>query len=184
MIAWNWSKFNRLPRRAMLFRRLPLIAALLAGASLPARPARAGGFTDPVEIDRAVAAFTGAPIGVPGGAQLPVDRRLRLVQCTAPLALSWRNGGHDSVVVQCPEAGGWRIFVAVAQQQQADTTPAVARGDAVTIAATGDGFSVSQPGEALDAGAVGAWIRVRTNAKADPMRAQIVRPGLVQLPVE
>ena len=157
---------------------------LLASGALSAKPAFANGFEDPVAIDRAVAEFTGAPIGVPGGAQLPVDRRLRLLACAGPFALSWRNGVHDSVVVQCPDAGGWRIFVPVARQTQSEAEPAVAKGDAVTIAATGEGFSVSQPGEALDGGPVGAWIRVRTNAKADAMRAQIVRPGLVQLPVE
>jgi flagella basal body P-ring formation protein FlgA len=59
----------------------------------------------------------------------------------------------------------------------------VARGEGVTITVAGDGFSVSQPGEAMDAGAIGAWIRVRTNAKADPVRARIVRPGLVELPM-
>lgn len=163
----------------------PHAAALFLPLALLACPARAAGFTDPAEIDRAVAQFTGLPIGVPGGAMLPVDRRLRLARCTTPLALSWRGGGHDSVLVQCPDAGGWRLFVAVAGQQgQADAGPAVARGDAVTIAATGEGFSVSQPGEALDAGPVGAWIRVRTGPKAEPMRARIVRPGLVELPVD
>jgi flagella basal body P-ring formation protein FlgA len=35
----------------------------------------------------------------------------------------------------------------------------------------------------MDAGAIGAWIRVRTNAKADPVRARIVRPGRVELPM-
>ncbi len=165
--------------------RTHFAAALFLPFALFAAPVRATGFADPAEIDRAVAQFTGLPIGVPGGAMLPVDRRLHLARCTTPLALSWRGSAHDSVLVQCPDAGGWRLFVAVAGQQgQADAGPAVTRGDAVTIAATGEGFSVSQPGEALDAGSVGAWIRVRTGPKAEPMRARIVRPGLVELPVD
>jgi flagella basal body P-ring formation protein FlgA len=58
----------------------------------------------------------------------------------------------------------------------------VLRGEAVTIAVSGDGFTVSQPGEALDPGAVGQWIRVKTAAAgAQPLRARIVRPGLVAL---
>ncbi|MEO0032282.1 MAG: hypothetical protein RIS94_2040 [Pseudomonadota bacterium] len=154
-------------------------------ALLAAPMAHATPFADLAAIDSAVASFTGQPIGVPGGAATPVDRRLRLARCAGPLALSWRTDRHDSILVQCPDTQGWRLYVAVADAGRQDFSgPAVARGDAVTIAATGDGFSVSQPGEALDSGGIGAWIRVRTNAKADPMRARIVRPGLVELPVD
>lgn len=145
-------------------------------------------FADLAGIDRQVAAFTGTGIGMEGGAALPVDRRLRLRTCGAPLALSWRTDRHDSVVVQCPDAGGWRLFVPVRAAVSGPSGPAtVNRGDAVTVAIAGDGFSISQPGEALDAGGVGAWIRVRAAGRgtgrsgAEPMRAQIVRPGLVTL---
>jgi flagella basal body P-ring formation protein FlgA len=59
----------------------------------------------------------------------------------------------------------------------------VARGESVTIALLGDGFSVSQAGEAMDAGAVGDWIRVRGlkngQAQGDAMRARVSRPGEV-----
>jgi len=165
--------------------RTVLLAPLALLAATPASAAP-GAFTDLAAIDRAVSAFTGQPIGVPGGAALPVDRRLRLAACSAPFALSWRGDRHDSIVVQCPDPGGWRLFVAVSGGSglQDSATPAVAKGDVVSIALTGDGFSVSQPGEALDSGPVGAWIRVRTAAKADAMRARVVRPGLVEVPVE
>lgn len=59
----------------------------------------------------------------------------------------------------------------------------------MTIAVNGEGFSVSQPGEALESGAVGAWIRVRTmssgaaRGNSDAMRAQVIRPGLVAVPL-
>lgn len=151
-------------------------------------PALAAPLTDPAAIDNAVAAFTGQQIGVPGGAAQPVDRRLRLTACSAPLALSWYGTAQTSVLVRCPDAGSWRVFVPVsaarAAPPQAPAPMAVARGEGVTVAVAGDGFTVSQPGEALDAGAVGAWIRVRTAAKADPLRARVVRPGLVELPVD
>ena len=152
-------------------------------------------FADLDTIDRTVAAFTGVTIGQPGGASTPVDRRLRLRPCATPLGLSWRTPRRESVVVQCQDAGGWRIFVPVqaapvAPQLSAaapSALPAVNRGDAVTIAVSGSGFTVSQPGEAIDAGAVGAWIRVRpvraAHANAQPMRARIVRPGVVELVV-
>lgn len=160
-----------------------MLAPLLAFCAVPARAQAA--FADLAEIDNAVSRFTGAPIGVPGGASLPVDRRLRLARCLSPLALSWRGGARDTVLVQCPDAGSWRIFVPFAGNgPQASTAMAVSRGDAVTVAATGDGFSVEQTGEALDSGPVGAWVRVRMGAKADAIRGRIVRPGLVELPME
>ena len=162
---------------------LPLnFAALLAAPPLLAAPVPA---TNLAMIDNAVAAFTGQPIGVPGGAAQPVDRRLRLGLCSAPLALSWYGASQTSVLVSCPDAASWRVFVPVVQaRRETPAAVAVAKGEGVTIIVAGDGFSVSQPGEALDAGAVGAWIRVRTNAKADPVRARIVRPGQVELPVD
>jgi flagella basal body P-ring formation protein FlgA len=160
------------------------------GLALIAAATVAGGFADLDVIDRQVAAFTGAPVGAVGGAITPVDRRLRLQSCRNGLALSWRTATQDSVVVQCGDANGWRIFVPVKQAPQvaaAQQPDAINRGDAVSIAVEGDGFSVSQPGEALDSGAVGDWIRVRPatagRRRAEPMRARIVRPGLVSLPM-
>jgi flagella basal body P-ring formation protein FlgA len=164
-------------------RHLPLSALAFALALSPA--AHAAAIQDPAAIDQEVAAFIGAPAGVPGGAARVVDRRLRLNACTAPLALSWHGDAHASVLVECPDAGGWHIFVATAgNTRQSVAAPVIERGQAVTVAVTGDGFSVSQPAEALESGAVGAWIRVRTQAKADPVQAQVVRPGLVELPVQ
>jgi flagellar basal body P-ring formation protein FlgA len=162
---------------------MSLSLALLAYA------AAASGYADLNAIDREVAGFTGAEIGQSGGASTPVDRRLRLRPCGSPLALSWRTGTHDSVVVQCQDPGSWRLFVPVRKATPAagvSAEPVIGRGDAVSIAVTGDGFTVAQPGEAMEAGAVGAWIRVRpVTAKpgAEPMRAQVVRPGLVSLPL-
>lgn len=161
-------------------------AALLVPAALlllePAR-AHAAPFTEPAAIDAAVAQFTGTPQGALGGAAQPVDRRLRLAPCANPLSLSWYAGRRDTVLVQCPDAGGWRLFVPLLQAAPgAAAAPAVLRGEAVTIAVSGDGFTVSQPGEALDPGAVGQWIRVKTAAAGtQPLRARIVRPGLVAL---
>jgi flagella basal body P-ring formation protein FlgA len=169
------------------------IAAVTAVVSyfVPLTPlhAQAGGFIDPAAIEGEVARFTGAGTGQPGGAALPVDRRLRLARCAAPLALSWRGQGQatgqDMVVVQCP--GGWRLFVALAQGGQAKVAaPVIAKGDAVTIVVRGDGYSVSQGGEALEPGAPGAWIRVRAGEKGpgdrnEALRARVVRPGLVEM---
>ena len=160
---------------------------------LLAAAAASGAFADLDAIDRQVAAFTGAHVGETGGALTPVDRRLRLSACHSGIALSWRTSSQQSVVVQCGDVNGWRLFVPVrrpAPPPVAAARPApnvINRGDAVAIAITGDGFTVSQPGEAMEAGPVGAWIRVRPaaagNSRSEPMRARIERPGLVTLPL-
>lgn len=145
--------------------------------------AQANGFTDPAEIDRAVLGFTGAAIGQPGGARLAADRRLQLATCATPLAVSWHGSAKNAVRVECPDAGGWRIFVAVTPPATAAAAPqAIKRGDALTIMVRGRGFSVQQSGEAMESGAVGEWIFVRTARKAEPLRARIERPGLAVVP--
>jgi len=159
-------------------------AALAAAAS----PVRAAPFAAPAEIDAAVVRFTGMPTGSPGGAAQEVDRRLRLAACAAPLALGWYGVRRDAVLVQCPDAPGWRIFVPVLVTQALGEAPAVLRGEGVTIAIVGEGFTVSQPGEALEGGPVGGWIRVKSatytpGPVSGPLRAQVVRPGLVRLDI-
>jgi len=162
-----------------------LIVLALPAAIKAQTRAQPAAYASLTAIDRAVAAFTGADIGLPGGATLPVDRRLRLRACEAPLELTWRGARHDTVVVQCPDAGSWHLFVPVRGQAAQAGGNAVDRGDQVTIAVTGDGFSVSQPGEAVDAGTVGDWVRVRAvkdgALRSEMMRARVVRPGEVEV---
>ncbi|WP_374408648.1 flagella basal body P-ring formation protein FlgA [Pelagerythrobacter sp.] len=157
------------------------IAAGAAGAIAAAVPALAAGFHDPASIDREVAQFTGAPQGAAGGARLPVDRRLKLSQCPMPLALEWYGSSNQTVLVRCPISGGWRLFVPVSGGPgNARAEPIVARGEAVSIAIQGSGFTVSRQGEALEAGAVGDWIKVRpVGEKRDPIRARVIQPGRV-----
>ncbi len=159
-------------------------ATLAAGLFAVAAPATANGPMDPAAIDHAVMEFTGAGIGQPGGARLPVDRRMRLNACGAPLQLSWYGSSRDSVQVHCPDAG-WRIYVAVAQTRQASAQETqqvvVSRGETVAIIVEGGGFSLSRQAVALEEGAIGQWIKVRPaqDRKADPVSAQVVRPGQV-----
>ncbi len=159
---------------------------LLAAAAL--------GIADPDTIDRAIGEFISAADPASGVAAQPIDRRLRLRSCDAPLALSWRMPRRDAVLVRCPDPGSWRLFVPLRVAPAAPSTdiaapaaPVIARGDAVTLMIAGDGFSVSRSGEAMEAGAPGAWIKVRIaaapGAQADPLRAQVVRPGLVTIPM-
>ena len=161
-------------------KRLLVLLGLPTLLGLSASPALAQAIVDPAAIDRAVAEFTGAPVGAAGGAALPVDRRLRLAACTSPLALGLYGQRHDAVLVQCPTAG-WRLYVPLKADPAAPAAaPAIMRGDAVTISLGGEGFAVSQPGEAMEAGPVGGWIKVRTQATGGtPLRARVIRPGLV-----
>lgn len=167
--------------------KFSLPAGLLAATATFAAPASANAPMDATEIDRAVMQFTGAGIGQPGGARLPVDRRMRLNPCGVPLQLEWYGKARESVQVQCPDAG-WRIYVAVAQVQQ-QSQPGqseadqivVSKGETVSIVVEGGGFSLSRQAVAMEEGAVGSWIQVRPaqGKKADPVRAQVVRPGQV-----
>ena len=114
-----------------------------------------------------------------------MDRRLRLTPCARPLDITWRDQRHESVLVQGPVPGGGHIVVAT--RAVGGGPVAVARGEAVTISVTGEGFAVSQSGEALDSGALGDWIRVRASKdgslRSDSIRARIVRPGEVEVPL-
>lgn len=158
---------------------MPLFAALVS-----AQEYSPGGITDPAEIDRAVIDFTGAEIGDVGGARMPADRRLRLAACAGPLDLSWYGRNRSSVAVSCPGPQSWRIYISTnAPQAQAAAERAVERGDPITVVVRGRGFSVQQSGEAMEHGAVGDWIAIRTERQGDPVRARIERPGLAIIPV-
>ncbi|MEE4540148.1 MAG: flagella basal body P-ring formation protein FlgA [Erythrobacter sp.] len=167
--------------------RLSMFAAALFATGAQAQDGAAHQTLDARAIDEAVAAFTGAPIGTVGGARSAADPRLKLAQCGAPLVVSWHGNNRSAVKVACPDPGGWRIFVAVRASEQgpsaAAARPVIARGDPVTVVVRGAGFSVQQAGEALEAGAVGDWIALRTARTAEPVRARIERPGLAVIPI-
>jgi flagellar basal body P-ring formation protein FlgA len=177
----------------MLLRQPLMLAAPLIALGLAGAAAAQDRFADLTTIDRAVEGFTGAPIGTPGGATGPVDRRLRLAQCRSPLALAWHGRRQDAVRVECPDAGSWRIFVPLALGLQSASAAAAAssqsqqvlveRGQPVTIALTGRGFTVQQSGKALEQGVAGQWISVEPLGAKTPVQARVARPGLVTIPV-
>lgn len=174
------------PDRRMARRRAALALTLSMAAATTANAQTIRASTDPAAIDRAVAAFTGAGIGTPGGARMASDPRLQLAPCAAPLAVSWHTPARTAIAVECPGPTPWRVFVAISPAQGAVAAPrpapAVKRGEAITIVVRGRGFSVQQPGEAMEAGAIGDWIEVRTSRKAQALRARIERPGLAVVP--
>lgn len=162
-----------------MIRRFTLVPlALIAAAPLASARAQ-NAYADLAAIDAQVAAFVGSA----AGGAVPVDRRLRLSACPAALTLAWYGARQDAVEVRCPTAPGWKIFVSLVGRSQGSLAPAVpvvSRGDQVTITIAGQGFAVSQQGEALEGGAQGAWIKVRgLSAGAQVIRARVLRPGQV-----
>lgn len=169
------------------WRLSPLVLPMLLPLCDPPADAQSRAATDPAAIDRAVAEFTGAAVGTPGGARMASDPRLRLAPCGGALAVSWHTPARTAVAVECPGPTAWRIFVAIAPAggsgpAAARAVPVVKRGDAITVLVRGRGFSVQQPGEAMEQGGVGDWITVRTSRKAEALRARIERPGLAVIP--
>lgn len=163
---------------------ISLPALILLGAPAIANDASAGdsAITEPGAIDQAIEQFTGQSIGAVGGAISPVDKRLRLAHCASPLSLDWYGTGQRTVSVACPGAGGWNVYVNVRSAPKAKAaTTAIRRGEAVTIAYRGRGFTLQQRGEARGNGAVGDWIEVRIDRDSPTLRARIVRPGLVEI---
>lgn len=163
-----------------------LACCALAFATAPALAQ--GQPADPAALDLMVEQFTGVGLGQPGGAREPVDRRLRLRPCTGTPQADWHGAPGRTVVLSCPDRGGWRVYVnLVSDTRQADRTaraaPAIGRGDTVTLVVAGPGFAIRRQGEALQAGAVGEWIAVRTVAGGDPVRARIVQPGIAEIPL-
>ncbi|WP_414899987.1 flagella basal body P-ring formation protein FlgA [Sphingomonas flavalba] len=157
---------------------------LLAALATPAAAA-----TDLGALERAVVQFSGAPVGAEGGPLAPIDRRLKLADCSVEPVLSWRSERQDAVVVQCP--GGWRLFVPIKAQPMAAgavatiaarTEPVIRRGDPVTIVAESAGFSVSSDGIAIADAAPGARVGIRIAGARTPVQAIAVEPGKATLP--
>ena len=104
--------------------------------------------------------------------------RLREERATALFELA-----RDAKAIEKVEASLATLRAALDESddlKRLTTSPLVSRGDAVTIAVTGQGFTVSQGGEALESGAEGAWIKVRGAGQgAQVLRGRVLRPGLV-----
>jgi flagellar basal body P-ring formation protein FlgA len=157
--------------------------------------AAATSFQDTAALDRAVAAFTGRPVGAEGGARSAIDPRLRLATCPT-VALSWRTEAHDAVVAAC--AGpAWRIFVPVVQAARpaaavtalpagnalpARAEPVIRRGDPVLVEAGSAGFSISREGVAMADAAPGARFLLKVDGGKAPVQAVAVAAGRATLP--
>lgn len=166
-----------------------LVLPLLLAAS-PALAATS--FQDTATIDRAVATFTGRPIGAEGGARSTVDGRLKLAACPM-VSLSWRSDTHDAVVVTC-SGPDWRLFVPVTAAATAPAAHAAAgaplakaevvihRGDPVTIEAGSPGFSITREGIAMGDAPEGGRVLIKVEESRVPVQTIAVATGQVTLP--
>lgn len=156
------------------------IAALLMLAQ--AAPALGQPVQDTTTLDRLVERFTGVPAGQPGGAQGPVDPRLRLTSCAAEPVASWFGRSQTTVRLDCRVPGGWTVYVPLHRVPESALPPTVARGDTVSVQLRGRGFVIAGRGEALSSGESGSTVSVRLAGQergAPTVTATVLAPGKV-----
>ena len=155
--------------------------AILIAACLPA-PALAQPVQDIAALEARLVAALDADIGAPGGPVAPIDRRLKLATCPAPVTIDPPALG--AVALRCP-ALGWRIRVPLVREAQAapvaKAMPIVKRGDPVEIVAEEASFSVSAQAIAQEDGAQGQRIRVKTDPKSPVIFAEVIDMGIVRV---
>ena len=146
--------------------------------------AGAGGFENPEALDRAIVGW----LAQEGGAAeaVPVDRRLRLAACPVPVAIE--PGQDGALTVRCV-ARGWRIRVPLVGDSVARPSTAararsetlVERGQQVTAVVQSRGFSVSTSVTAMESGAAGDRIRLRTGPRSAPIVGVVLADGRVAI---
>jgi flagellar basal body P-ring formation protein FlgA len=157
--------------------------AIALFAILPCVPAWAQQFQDHTAIDAAIVAATGVATGGNGGAVGPVDRRLKLVNC--PVALQADPPAMGAIAIRCLPLG-WRIRVPLLASQSPPRVAEMAeilvkRGENVELRASGPGFEVSSTVIAMEDGALGKGIRVKSLTSIVPIVATVAGPALVQI---
>ena len=167
---------------------------LVLAAGLAATPASAQSFQSISAIEEQVVATLGVPIGQPGGPARPIDKRLKLSACPAPVIVEPIALGAGTV--RCQQIG-WRLRVPVlAEKITANLAPAansapvtrvaraepiVRRGDPVSLVVTTGSFTVSRQAVAEQDGAPGDRIRVRTEPRKPPIIGQVLPDGRVAM---
>ena len=170
--------------------RTPLFAALLVAA-----PAAAQNFQSTTQLDEAVVQFTGASIGMDGGAQMPVDPRLKLARCAMP-QFGWLSDRQDAVVISCM-APAWKVYVPVRRLTRvaperptaapvavvaARPEPVIRRGDPIMVEAGAPGFSITRDGVAMGDAPVGGRLLVKVDPAKPPIQAIALESGRAALP--
>jgi flagellar basal body P-ring formation protein FlgA len=154
--------------------QLIIMAVLAFPSSLHAQS-----FEDITALDEQIAASLGAEAD---SSAAPIDRRLKLTRCPQLPVIDLPTLG--AIAVRCLPLG-WRIRVALTQLKQSTADDAalitVRRGDAVELTISGNSFDVSASAIALDDGATGESIRVKTLTSRNPVTAVVKGAGAVQI---
>lgn len=151
-----------------LLRLLPLLGTVL----IP-QTALAQSFEDLDALDSRIAQNL---VGESAQA-LPLDRRLKLAACPAPAMIEPPAMG--ALTIRCP-ALGWRIRVPL-QGAAMRAEWVIRRGDAVELAAGGPGFAVTTTVIAMDEGAYGKALRVKSPSSTVIVVATVTGPGTAAL---
>jgi flagella basal body P-ring formation protein FlgA len=172
-----------------------MIRHSLFAALLIASPAAAQTFQSTTQLDEAVVQFTGASIGMDGGAQMPVDPRLKLAKCAMP-QFGWLSDRQDAVVISCM-GPAWKVYVPVRRMTRAvperavptpvaaapaKVEPVIRRGDPIMVEAGAPGFSITRDGVAMGDAPVGGRLMVKVDPAKPPIQAVALESGRAALP--
>ncbi|SFS12833.1 flagella basal body P-ring formation protein FlgA [Sphingomonas jatrophae] len=154
---------------------------------LLAAPAAAAPFQNLAALETRLTGALGAGIGEVGGPAAPIDRRLKLAACPQPVSIEPPALG--AVTLACP-AIGWKLRVplkrlamtSAAGSPAMRAAPVIKRGDPVELVAERDGFVVSTQTVAQEDGVAGGRIRLRADAKAPVVIAEVVELGRARIP--
>lgn len=156
---------------------VPALSLIIMGAT--------SSFEDTVHLDRQVGAYLNANIGDSGGARAPIDKKLKLKRCSAPVQITHTN--RNSVLVSCPKSG-WRIFVPLsggASSRKSYSSNSdeyvVRRNQPLMLVVKRPHFSISYSVVAQKNGRVGDYIPVRSGRKSKVLIARVSENGQVEL---
>jgi flagellar basal body P-ring formation protein FlgA len=116
-----------------------------------------------------------------GNSAKPLDKRLRLARCPAPIRIDPAQQG--ALVVRCPEIG-WQLRVATntaATVNDAASPLLIQRGESVQVAIRGDDFTLSYPATAMEAGRKGDPVRVKFPSGGKVLVATVTGHGRVEI---
>lgn len=122
-----------------------------------------------------------------GARARPIDKRIRLARCPVPASIDVQSA--TAVAVRCA-AIGWRIRVAIVRGSHTDTDAGngprqnaviIRRYESVELRIAGAGFAVTANAVAMESGAIGDSIRIKSPTFRTPVAARIVGKGLVEI---
>lgn len=116
-----------------------------------------------------------------GNRATPLDQRLRLARCPAPVRID--PAPQNTLMVRCPETG-WQVRVAINSAVTGDgrATPImIQRGETVRVSITNSQFTVSYTATAMEAGHKGDAVRVKFPSGGKVLVATVTGQGRAEI---